>query len=152
MIFNVYFTVFWQCWEYYINAFIFSLCDFPSSYIWLSILSLPVYQQPNSFWPAFLYVFSFNSTFSYPLPLMSHPFLTPPCFLTSSHASLIQLGEETCTTSLPSCQRRTSIVPWTEGKTKIILFAEIHSRNISSGKGSYPQVTGKKETMWRQWL
>lgn len=91
--------------------------------------------------PPFPYVFLFNLTFSYPSPLMSPPAPTSLSFLTPSHASLIQLGEETCTTSLPSCQQRTSIVPWAEGKTKIILFAEIHSRNISSGRGYYPQET-----------
>lgn len=68
-----------------------------------------------------------------------------PSFLTLLHSSVIQLAEETCTTSLPSCQQRTFILPRAEGETRIILFAETHSRNISSGKGSNPQETWKSE-------
>lgn len=86
--------------------------------------------------------FLFSLLFSY--HVLSRPFPTNPSPLSSMHSSLIQLGEEKCTTSSPACQQRTSIVPWAEGKTKIILFAEIHSRNISCGKGSYPLETRKK--------
>lgn len=87
------------------------------------------------------------SLFPYPSP----PFSTH----SSSVTSPIQSGDERCTTSSPACQLRTSIAPWAEGKTKIILFAEIPSRNISSGKGAYLLAIRKqternhvKTTIW----
>lgn len=88
------------------------------------------------------------------ISLFPHP--SPP-FSThsSSVTSPIQSGDERCTTSSPACQLRTSIAPWAEGKTKIILFAEIPSRNISSGKGAYLLAIRKqternhvKTTIW----
>lgn len=86
--------------------------------------------------------------------LFPHP--SPP-FSThsSSVTSPIQSGDERCITSSPACQLRTSIAPWAEGKTEILLFAEIPSRNISSGKGAYLLAIRKqternhvKTTIW----
>lgn len=97
------------------------------------------------FFLAFLHIFSFHFSLPFPYDVFFCLFPTYPSPLTSMHSSLIQLGEEKFTTSSPACQQRTSIVPWVEGKTKIILFAEIHSRDISSGKGSFPQEKKKKK-------
>ena len=72
----------------------------------------------------------------YHVCLPTHSLFVPP---------LIQLGKEKCTPSSPARQQRTSVVPRAEGKTKIILFAEIPSRNISSGEGFSLQETKKKK-------
>lgn len=94
--------------------------------------------------PLFFFAHLLSITLSLARSLPSLVLSLHPCFVRSLHSSLIQLGEERCTTSSPARQQRTSIVPQAEGKTKIILFAEIYSRNISSGEGSYLQETRKK--------
>lgn len=58
-----------------------------------------------------LLVFSFNSSFPCPSLTMFCPFSYTPVPFYIHASSLIQLGEEKCTTSLPACQPRTSIVP-----------------------------------------
>lgn len=106
----------------------------------------------------FFFILFFSTHFSCFLDLNISLFPHPsPPFSThsSSVTSPIQSGDERCTTSSPACQLRTSIAPWAEGKTKIILFAEIPSRNISSGKGAYLLAIWKqternhvKTTIW----
>lgn len=106
----------------FFRLFITFFCLFPVNHLaFLSIFSSPT--------------ISCLVLFPHTLHLL-HPFI---------HPSWSQLGEKKCTTSSPACQQRTSIVPVAKGKTKIILSAEIHSRNISRGKGSYPQETRKKK-------
>lgn len=92
--------------------------------VYLLLLSPYFWFSPN------IFCFSFHLPFSFPV--------------SSILPSLIQLRGVRRTTSSPTCQQRTSIVPCAEGKTKIILFAEIHSRNISSG--SNLQEIRKKKT------
>lgn len=130
-----------ESWENDINAYIFSaLCH--------------LYRLHCFFFFILFFSTHFSCFLDLNISLFPHP--SPP-FSThsSSVTSPIQSGDERCTTSSPACQLRTSIAPWAEGKTKIILFAEIPSRNISSGKGAYLLAIRKqternhvKTTIW----